>query len=406
MKTLPCLILCILFSIYESADCTKLDCTYIIGAFSHSLLEGTYYCRVNNANINSRNEAVVDGITGTHKSGYNNDNVVAFQIYTGSAVYPPQGIEKYFKNLKAIRYQHCKLKEIHQQDLKPFPKLMDLMLYGNQIEVLEEGLFDFNPDLVYINIRDNKIVHIHSKVFDNLKKVTHIYLNSNTCTNKYATSPSQIQELIQQISSKCQNTEFLNLESKLKNLENSIKSLNSQTFKNQLAGIEVEIKNSKYAEHFTRQIEALKVTKIKEPTTTTTTQKPTTELTTTTSKPCICDISNQTTCTKVSDLKPILDEIMDLRASGLEFQDEQKSFQNVTFLNFEDKIQFIEDSLGSFQASTAKRLQRIKDDQKLSEFRLSKKIDSVARKFDALEGKLEENMFELKKILEALNNKV
>jgi len=386
--------LCILFSYYEFAESTKFECSFTYGTFSHSLREGTYFCTVKNPNINSRNETVVDEISGTHKSGYNDDNVVAFQIAGGTAFYSPQGIEKYFKNLKAIAYESCQLKEIHQQNLKPFPKLLDLYLENNQIEVLEEGLFDFNPNLVYIYIMSNKIGHIHSKIFDNLKKVTHIYLNSNTCINKDFTSPSQIQELIKQISSQCQNTEFLNLESKLKNLENSIKSLNFPTFQNQIAGIETEIKSSRYAEHFTRQIEALKAIKIEEPTTT---QKPTTELTTT-SKPCICDISNQTTCTNIRDLKPILDEIKDWRASGLEFQDEQKSSQNETFLNLVDKIQSIEDSLASFQTSTAKRLQTIEDDQKLLELKISKQFDIQAKKFDAMEEKLE-------KILEALNNK-
>jgi len=40
---------------------------------------------------------------------------------------------------------------------------------------------------------------------------------------------------------------------------------------------------------------------------------------------------------------------LDLREIG---QDDPKTSQNETFLNLEDKIQFIEDSLGSFQAST------------------------------------------------------
>ncbi|KAL7013363.1 hypothetical protein ACKWTF_015352 [Chironomus riparius] len=379
----------IMLLFYKPTESIKLVCRFDNGAFSHSLLNSPYYCTVGNAKINSRPEAIIDEISGTHKNGYNNENVVAFQISGGTAFYAPKNVEKYFKNLKAIAYQSCQLKEIHQDDLKAFPQLLDLYLTGNQLQVLEQGLFDFNPDLVYVNIGTNKIVQIHSNIFDNLKKLTQIYLSGNTCLSKDATDPSQIKELIQEVSSKCQNSEFLNLESKIKSLQNSIKSLNPQTFKNQIDEIEVEANNSKYAKYFATQVEALKAIKIVEATTTTT-HNPT-DAVATTLKPCMCEASNQSSCTKVSDLKPILDEIKDLRASG---QDQQSS-QNDTFLTFEDKIQLIEDSLISFQASTAKRLQTIEDDQKLQEFRISQKIDSVVRKLIAIEDK----------ILEALYNK-
>lgn len=320
--------------------------------------------------------------------------MTGFGIYGTNIPYFLKNLEKNFKNLKAIVFYSCHLKDVHQSDLMSFPNLLGLYLYNNDIEIVENGLFDYNPNLVEIWLSSNKIVHIDANVFDNSSKLSYLQLSSNSCINKDALSQTAVKELIQQIKSQsmCQNSEYLNLELKFRTLKNSINSSSPQTFKNQLAELEAETKNSKYTGHFTPQIEALKAIKIEEPTTTTTTMKPTT-VAPTTPKPCFCEATNQTTC----NLKPILDEIKDLRASGQEYQEDKKLSQNETFMNIEDKIQFIEESLISFQASTAKRLETIEKDQKLSEFRLSQKIDSIARKFINMEDKMDE-------ILEALNS--
>ncbi|KAL7013362.1 hypothetical protein ACKWTF_015351 [Chironomus riparius] len=380
--------------VLQCTSAVDIVCSYTSSTIGYALTTSSYHCVANKLIVYSREDAIVDDISGIHRDGKTNEDVLGFLIYGTNIPYFLKNLDKHFKNLKAILIQASHLKELHQADLKPFPNLLGLYLSENDIQVIEEGLFDFNPNLIEIRFQSNKIVHISANVFDNLlRKLSYLYLGYNICISKNALNPSTVKDLIREIKFKllCQNAEFLNLESKIKAFKNGSESFDPQIFKIQLAEIEVEANNSKYAEFFTTQVEALKAIKIVEATTTT--HNPT-DAVATTLKPCMCEASNQSSCTKVSDLKPILDEIKDLRASG---QDQQSS-QNETFLTFEDKIQFIEDSLISFQASTAKRLQTIEDDQKLSEFRISKKIDSVAKRFDAMEEKLE-------KIFQALNNK-
>ena len=79
--------------------------------------------------------------------------------------YFPNGIEKTFKSIAFIRIHSCELKEIHQSDLKPFPKLTELHLAHNEIEILEQGFFDFNPDLEMTYFDNNKITQISPNIF-------------------------------------------------------------------------------------------------------------------------------------------------------------------------------------------------------------------------------------------------
>ncbi|XP_070505206.1 leucine-rich repeat-containing protein 69-like [Chironomus tepperi] len=248
---------------YKSTESTTLTCNFYIGDFSHSI-DASYYCSVYNLKMESKEAAIIDGINGTHEVGHSNNDIVAFQIYVAYLACFPQNLDKYFKNLKAIALRSCRLKEIHQHDLKPFPNLVDLYLNDNYIQVLEEGLFDYNQNLVYIRFSGNEIVQIHPKIFQNLEHLTHVNLTDNACISTSAETPSQVHELIQQISSKCQNSAYLYIESKLKILESSSKSLTPSSLKLQLDDLQTEIRRSDFSElpSFKDRIEVLKVTTV------------------------------------------------------------------------------------------------------------------------------------------------
>lgn len=77
------------------------------------------------------------------------------------------------------------MKEIRQSDLKNFPLLSEINLHINEIEELEEGLFDFNPLLEWINLYSNEISYIHIDVFDNLVNLSKLWLDKNNCISIY-----------------------------------------------------------------------------------------------------------------------------------------------------------------------------------------------------------------------------
>jgi hypothetical protein len=250
------------FVFFGSSQSTSFECEYKNSGWS--TFDKIYYCDIQNTvNITSLDEAQIHDISGTHEDGYNNDNVVAFTIQKVQIHYFPRGLNKIFKNLKGIQIAGVGLKEIHQSDLKDFPNLINLILYNNNLEILEENLFEFNPNLHYIFLYSNKISHIDRKVFHKLTKLKILYLTSNTCINMYAYSnPTALQNIIKTAKAQCVNTDYSNLEQKVKNLEIESKYLSSENLKEKLEKLENEIKKSKFQNFFQQHLQDLKAAQI------------------------------------------------------------------------------------------------------------------------------------------------
>lgn len=145
-------------------------------------LKNNYTCNVeNDLSIMSYEEAVINSNTGTHYSGNNNDDVYGLHIIKKIVHYFPRGLDKIFKKLRGIIIKKSGLKQISQSDIRKFSDLVYLGLKGNDIKVLDEGLFDFNPKLQFVGLRENKITNIHPNVFNNLDELIHLDLRSNLC---------------------------------------------------------------------------------------------------------------------------------------------------------------------------------------------------------------------------------
>jgi len=225
----------------------------------------TYVCYIQNTvNITSPDAATIDSISGTHLAGYNNDNVEAITIGKGQIHYFPRGFNKFFKNLRGIEISSTGLKEIHQRDLKDFPKLVALYLYNSNSEILEENLLQFNPNLEWISLHSNKITHIDPKVFVNLIKLKTLQLHKNTCIDMYASKNSTaIQNIIRTAQLQCTNLIYSNLEQQVKYLEFESQFLDSENLKKKLENLENQIKNSKFPNFFRENLKILNADLIK-----------------------------------------------------------------------------------------------------------------------------------------------
>ena len=164
-----------------------------------------YYCDVRNElNIISSESAVITGASENHDDSKNNADVYGFYAYEQKTEVFPRGLEKIFKNIKFINIQYGRIKEIHQSDLKPFPQLKYLSFWQNDIETIEEGLFDFNPKLAVIGLDGNKISKIHPNVFDHLSNLYSLWLRQNQCIDNYAQDNSTaVKEVIKHVKLQC-----------------------------------------------------------------------------------------------------------------------------------------------------------------------------------------------------------
>jgi len=245
-------------ALFGSTQSASFECNFVYEKWD-SILGKIYWCKVQNAvNITSHDVAVVDDVSGAHKSGYNSYNVEGFSFTKGPIYYFPRGLNKFFTNLRGISIYNTGLKEVHQSELRDFPKLESLWLYTSNLEVIEENLFEFNPNLEFISLHTDKISHIDPNVFDKLTKLKYLYLVSNICIDmKAENNPTKLQNVITAAKAQCISSEYLNLEQKFRNLKNN--NLNSENFKQQIEKFENEVKNSKFSNTFYQRIQDLKI---------------------------------------------------------------------------------------------------------------------------------------------------
>ena len=249
------LLFCVVGIYLELSASTSIECRY--GTYTSDIVKNPYYCEVNNnPSITTRESATITSISGTHANGKTNSDVDGFYVIFKTFNYFPRGLDTFFKNIKVIDIGDANLKEVHQEDLKQFPKLVELHLHFNSLEVLEDGLFDFNPNLELIYLNRNKIVHIEPKIFNHLSKLRFLELRSNPCINKYAyESKSEVKNVIQAAKSQCINSEFSSLRSQLDNLKSES---NSQQFSEKLLALEKTLNASKFVNFLQNKLQDLK----------------------------------------------------------------------------------------------------------------------------------------------------
>lgn len=224
---------------------------------------------MNNFVIDSPDKVQIEGARGTHTGGKTNNDEIYFHALFTTINYFPQGLEKIFPNLVGIYMQGTKLKGIQQSDLKSYTKLTYLCLHMHDIQFLENDLFDFNPNLEHVLFQSCKIVHIGLNVFDNLNKLSSLFLSGNQCSNKFSKNNDRtdVQRIINELKSQCQDSDFLNLDQKIGKLVLDVKSLNSENFpvfRQNVENFESELNSSKFSGFSPqkKRFENLKILKI------------------------------------------------------------------------------------------------------------------------------------------------
>lgn len=149
----------------------KLHCSYSQPGLG-SKVKQPYTCRLRDFRIESPTETV-DEVTGTHHGNKTQADVTSVKfVNSPKMLYFPKGIENVFVDITHITVSESGLSEIHQSDLKPFPKLQYLTLYKTKITTLESGLFQFNPRLNKLYVTDdNACISLRATNQDEVKLV-------------------------------------------------------------------------------------------------------------------------------------------------------------------------------------------------------------------------------------------
>lgn len=214
----------ILLSVSQAAQASTIDCEFS-QTINYWELGRVYRCVVsNNPNITTVESALVSSSTGGHWPMKTNSDVVAFDSDQKSIEHFPRGLEKVFVNLKLISIWYGRIKEIHQSDLKPYRKLVYLNLFQNDIEILEDGLFDYNPDLAVLSFSNNKIYHIDNDALESVPKLLFLDLFTNPCISMTArNSRKMVLEIIRIAQNKCRDEDYVRSQEKSNRIAKSRK---------------------------------------------------------------------------------------------------------------------------------------------------------------------------------------
>lgn len=200
----------------------QIQCTYT-SDHSYYVLGKIYRCELqNNLNINLQYLTFIESSSGSHSSSKSNNDVLGFQADNKHIEYFPSGLDYIFVNLQLISISYGRIKEVHRTDLRPFPKLITIYLDNNDIEVIEDNLFGFNPDLQAVSFVSNKLVHVGQRAFDNLNQLRYLWLNKNPCIDGEAFNDTAlVRKLVQNVKSQCVNVKYSKIQTGF-----SIESLN------------------------------------------------------------------------------------------------------------------------------------------------------------------------------------
>lgn len=119
----------------------------------------TYLCEV--TIINVENSTTVTEVSGTHLEGKNNEDVKAFVIRNQTTITKiPEGIEKFFADLELFIWEFGHISTIDSSTFKPFPNLVFIDLGNNRLVTLNSNLFQHTRKLRVISFAGNLLEQV------------------------------------------------------------------------------------------------------------------------------------------------------------------------------------------------------------------------------------------------------
>lgn len=193
-----CLLTAVLLSC--SVKAIQFDCTFAI-YLSYPL--GYRYCC--DAVVFNGGSASLERVTGNHHPGKTNDDVVCLglRIRDQHVKFVPQGIADFFKNLDTLRIYYSNVMSISASDLRPFPRLVNFQLEGNNLTSLDGDLFKYNLHLQIVSFSKNQIQQIGHDLVNNLNSLTELRFAENPCINQQAYDRAAVLKLAPQLSVLC-----------------------------------------------------------------------------------------------------------------------------------------------------------------------------------------------------------
>lgn len=138
-----------------------------------------------------------------HLEGKSKYDVEVFDVQNQTFRYIPKNLDEFFPNLKCINWYNSDLTSISSDDLKPFPDLVRLGVWLNNLESLDGDLFKYTPKLKIIDFEENHIRHVGHGLLSGLHELEEIYFWNNICIDDDAFDSESVRQLEQELMEKC-----------------------------------------------------------------------------------------------------------------------------------------------------------------------------------------------------------
>ena len=223
---------------------TAVQCTY--GSHRYELLNDIYQCSVSSINIATQDPAQFSSVKGIHEGIKTNDDVIGFRAVGQNIQFFPLGLQQQFPSIKVIHLENCPLKQLRQSDLLDYKNLEYLCIFNSDLSIIDDGTFDFNPELQLINFGSNKFLNIDPSAFRSLSKLTNLYLHSVPCIGRFTRDRNGVKDILLNLETKCKDPEYLSLHQKFKFIESRSKN---EDIKEDLKVFEQEFKSSGFSDN-------------------------------------------------------------------------------------------------------------------------------------------------------------
>lgn len=182
-----------------------IECWFGTANYWSSFENGSAYaCIVYNIRGAENVRETITDVTGPLSEGTSFADVKIIDI-RGFCNFMPAGFDKYFENIEGFSSYNTSMKTISSDDLKQFPKLRELWIYFNLLEVLPSNLFEHNPNIESIHFKVNKIKYIGPEFFTYIPKLSVVNFATNECIDRNVDSDKSLVLLKREIKKKCSN---------------------------------------------------------------------------------------------------------------------------------------------------------------------------------------------------------
>ncbi|KAG5671825.1 hypothetical protein PVAND_002000 [Polypedilum vanderplanki] len=148
--------------IFKTATLFTISCSYRFRKFV--AIGEVYECLASNIPILSGN--TITGVSGTHSSGWNNNDVTSLDIRGGRTLsFIPRGATDFFPNIIALLIQDTTMDTLWGNEFNEFRKIKYLSITYGQLTTIPSRFFENLPNIIYIYINSNLIKYTGYDLF-------------------------------------------------------------------------------------------------------------------------------------------------------------------------------------------------------------------------------------------------